>query len=210
MPNDSPLACRIRALTPKIRGWALYHRHASSARTFAYVDHQIHRALWRWARRRHRGKSARWVKRRYFPDTGGRTWVFRGELLTRKGEPDTVKLMKAADVRIERHMLVRHEANPFDPAWESYYEGRLLTKMRATLLGRETLRGLYEGQGGRCARCGGLLTSPEEWHLHHRHWRVYGGGDGVGNLELLHGHCHCQLHSHGVGGEGAASCEGRS
>ncbi len=102
----------IQVLTPKIRGWALYHRHASSARTFAYVDHQIHRALWRWARRRHRNKSARWVKRRYFPDTGGRCWVFSGELLTRKGEPYTVRLMKAAEVRIERHVLIRHEANP--------------------------------------------------------------------------------------------------
>jgi RNA-directed DNA polymerase len=35
----------IETLTPKIRGWALYHRHASSGRTFRYVDHQIHQAL---------------------------------------------------------------------------------------------------------------------------------------------------------------------
>src|SRR5262249_31583958 len=153
---------------PKIRGWALYHRHASRARTFAYVDHQIHQARWRWAQRRHRHKSARWVKRRYFPDSGGRSWVFSGELLTRKGEPYTVRLMKAADVRIERHTLSRHAANPYDPAWESCDEGRVQAKMRATLLGRETLRELYAGQGGRCGRCGGLLTSPEEWHLHHR------------------------------------------
>jgi RNA-directed DNA polymerase len=200
----------IAALTPKIRGWALYHRQASSARTFAYVDHQIHQALWRWARRRHRHKSARWVKRRYFPDTGGRSWVLSGELLTRKGEPYTVKLMKAADVRIERHALIRHEANPYDPSWESYYEDRVQAKMRATLLGRETLRELCAGQEGRCARCGGLFTNPEEWHLHHRHWRVYGGGEQVSNLELLHGNCHRQIHSRGVGNEGAASREGRS
>jgi RNA-directed DNA polymerase len=200
----------IQELTPKIRGWALYHRHASSARTFAYVDHQLHRALWRWARRRHRGKSARWVKRRYFPDTGGRSWVFSGELLTRKGEPYTVRLMKLAEVRIERHVLIRHEANPYDPAWESYYEGRLQAKMRATLLGRETLRELCEHQGGRCTRCGGLFTGPEEWHLHHRHWRIYGGGDAVSNLELLHANCHRQIHSRGVGDAGAVSREGHS
>jgi RNA-directed DNA polymerase len=188
----------------------LYHRHASSKRTFAYVDHQIHQALWRWARRRHRDKSARWVKRRYFPDTGGRQWVFSGELLTRKGEPYTVRLMKASDVRIERHVLIRHAANPYDPSWESYYEGRVQAKMRATLLGRETLRELCARQGGRCAGCGGLFTSPAEWHLHHRHWRVYGGGDQTSNLELLHGNCHRQVHSRRVGNEGAASREGRS
>ena len=48
----------IRELNPKIRGWALYHRHASSARTFARVDDVIFRKLWQWARRRHRHKSA--------------------------------------------------------------------------------------------------------------------------------------------------------
>src|SRR5262249_44408316 len=50
----------IVELTPKIQGWALDHRHASSKRTYAYVDQQIHQALWRWARRRHRDRSAHW------------------------------------------------------------------------------------------------------------------------------------------------------
>src|SRR5437870_459480 len=52
----------IERLNPKIRGWALYHRHASSKRTFAHVDNVMVRKLWRWARRRHRQKSAAWVK----------------------------------------------------------------------------------------------------------------------------------------------------
>ena len=47
----------IGELNPKIHGWALYHRHASSARTFAHVDDVIFRKLWQWARRRHRHKS---------------------------------------------------------------------------------------------------------------------------------------------------------
>jgi RNA-directed DNA polymerase len=199
----------IQALTPKVRGWALYHRHASSKRTYGYVDHQIHRALWRWARRRHRGKSARWVRGRYFGREGHRSWVFTGELLTRKGEPYTVKLMRAADVRIERQVLIHHEANPYDPDWEPYYEARLQAKLRATLMGRERLLGLYERQQGRCPRCGGLFTDPGDWQLHHRQWRVYGGGDEMDNLELFHPHCHRQVHGRGVGDGGAASCEGR-
>jgi RNA-directed DNA polymerase len=105
----------IEELAPKIKGWALYHRHASSKRTYAYVDHQIHQALWRWARRRHRGRSAHWVRGRYFGTQGGRSWRFTGELQTRKGEPYRVYLMKAAEVRVERHMLIRHAANPYDP-----------------------------------------------------------------------------------------------
>jgi RNA-directed DNA polymerase len=198
----------IQALTPKIRGWALYHRHASSKHTYAYVDHQIHGALWRWARRRHRGRSARWVKRRYYREQGGRSWVFTGELLTRKGEPYTVKLMKAADVRIERHELIRHAANPYDAAWEPYYEGRLQAKMRLRLEGRGVLQALYERQEGRCARCRESFTDPGDWHVHHRHWRVYGGDESLSNLELLHAHCHRQLHRQGVGSEGGCGPRG--
>jgi RNA-directed DNA polymerase len=200
----------IQELTPKIRGWALYHRHASSKRTYAYVDHQIHRALWRWAKRRHRGKPAHWVKGRYFGTHGGRSWRFTGELQTRKGEPYRVVLMKAAEVRIERHVLIRHEANPYDPSWEEYYEGRLQAKMAATLAGRELLSALYERQGGRCVQCGRLFTEHEAWQVHHRHWRVYGGDESLDNLELLHENCHRQKHRRRMGTKPAASREGRS
>ena len=122
--------------------------------------------------------------------------------MTRKGEAYTVRLMKAAGVRIERHELIRHEANPYDPFWEPYYEGRLQTKMRMRLVGREVLRALYERQEGRCKRCGELFTDPEGWHLHHRHWRVYGGDESLSNLELLHANCHRQVHRREEGDEG--------
>jgi RNA-directed DNA polymerase len=189
----------IQELTPKIKGWALYHRHASSKRTFAYVDHQIHQALWRWARRRHRGKSAHWVKRRYFCEQRGRSWVFRGELSTRKGEPYRVVLMKAADVRIERHVLIQHGANPYDPEWEPYFEERLQAKMLATIAGRGVLEALYARQQGRCVQCGQHFTERESWQVHHRQWRVYGGDDSLDNLELLHANCHRQKHSRRMG-----------
>jgi RNA-directed DNA polymerase len=185
----------ITVLNPKIKGWTLYHRHASSARIYAYVDHQIHGALWRWARRRHRGKSAHWVRNRYWRTTRKRSWVFSGTLLTGKGESITVDLMKAVDVRIERHVLIQHEANPYDPLWESYYEERLQKKMESQFLGRLTLRALYQRQKGRCLACGELFNDPNEWHLHHRQWRVYGGDESWSNLELLHGNCHRQIHS---------------
>jgi RNA-directed DNA polymerase len=117
--------------------------------------------------------------------------------------------MKAAAVRICRHVLDQHEANPYDPWWESYYEERLQRQMESQWLGRITLRALYQRQKGRCAACGELFTDPSDWHLHHRQWRVNGGDDSWSNRELLHGNCHRQIHSQGVGNEGAASCEGR-
>jgi N-terminal domain of reverse transcriptase/Group II intron, maturase-specific domain/HNH endonuclease len=197
----------IEELNAQIKGWALYHRHASSKRTFAYVDDQIFKALWRWCRRRHRNQSARWIRRKYFMSQGSRSWVFTGILLTSKGEPYRVKLMGAADVRIVYHVLIQHEANPYDPNWESYYEGRLQAKLAATLMGRDLLQAVYEHQAGRCAHCGIHFTDSTEWHLHHRHWRVYGGGETLDNLQLLHANCHRQIHSQGLTTE--SSCVSR-
>jgi len=199
----------IQVLNLKIRGWTLYHRHVSSQRTFAYVDYRLHQALWRWARRRHRGHSARWVKHRYFHAVQGRQWVFHGQCWTRNGESYTVDLLKAADVRMAHHVLVQHDANPYDPSWEPYYEERLQTKMQATLAGRATLQALYNIQDGRCEACHELFTDPSDWQLHHREWRVYGGDDGPDNLELLCVNCHRQVHSQGRGNGSVASREGR-
>ena len=94
--------------------------------------------------------------------------MFRGTLLTRKGEPYTVRLMKAADVRIVRHTLIRHEANPYDPAWEGYFEERLYSKMQSTLAGRGKIYWLWREQQGRCPGCNQPLREEEDWHIHHR------------------------------------------
>ena len=36
----------IKVLNPKIRGWANYHRHVVSGRTFGLVDHRIYSYIW--------------------------------------------------------------------------------------------------------------------------------------------------------------------
>jgi RNA-directed DNA polymerase len=63
----------IDQLNPKIRGWANYHRHVVSKRTFGRVDHSIFSSLWKLARRRHPNKSPRWFKPKYFAQRGNRT-----------------------------------------------------------------------------------------------------------------------------------------
>jgi RNA-directed DNA polymerase len=187
----------VTRLNQQIQGWALYHRHASSKRTYGYVDDAIFRRLWGWARRRHRNKRASWVKKQYFRTYRGRRWVFTGTCYNKKGGAYVVRLLKASDVRIQRHPLIRKEANPYEPAWERYYEARLHTKLSATLAGRERVRSLWQEQQGKCPLCGELLTEESGWQVHHRHWRVYGGGEELGNLQLVHENCHRQLHSLG-------------
>ncbi len=200
----------IERLNPKIRGWALYHRHASSARTFARVDDVIFKKLWRWARRRHRGKSARWVKGRYFTRPGDEHWQFRGVATDKEGGKHTVLLFRARSTIIRRHVKIQGTANPYDPAWELYFEERLATQTASTLTGRGTARYLWLEQGGRCRVCRQPLTLEEVWHVHHLLWQSRGGTDDLDNLVLLHPNCHRQVHSEGLVVEKAASREGRS
>ena len=115
----------ISLLNPVIRGWANYYRHAVSSRAFGKLDSLIWKALWRWAKRRHPGKRKQWVKDRYFPALGSRSWVFacKGSV-DRHGKSALMSLAKAADIKIRRHVKVRADANPYDPQWKSYFVGR--------------------------------------------------------------------------------------
>lgn len=185
----------IRHLNPLLRGWALYHRHAHSAQTFGYVDHVLHNCLWRWARRRHRHRRCAWILGRYFPVQADGTRVFRGVVRNAHDRTEAVRLFRMTSVRVERHVLIRAAANPYDPAWEEYFEQRLTRRMLRTLAGRSRVRYLWQQQQGRCPVCGQPLTPERGWQLHHRVWRVHGGGDQAANQELLHPNCHRQVHS---------------
>lgn len=193
--KQAPAGQLIVQLTTLIRGWALYHRHGASKQTFRSVDCAIYRALWPWARRRHPNKSRRWVRKKYFQTVGYRHWVFSGEIDGPEGKPKTVRLIAAALVPIERHVAIREDANPYDPAWETYFERRLGVTMAATLKGRRTLLYLWKRQHGRCPHCRQPITRITGWENHHRVWRSHGGGDQAANRELLHPTCHRQLHS---------------
>jgi RNA-directed DNA polymerase len=108
----------IRWLNPKIRGWSNYHRHVVRKRVFSRVDNAIFIRLWQWARRRNPNKSRRWLKRKYFEQHGGRSWVFFGESCDNEGKPHTVRLLLASSTPIQRHVKVESAANPYDPVDE--------------------------------------------------------------------------------------------
>ena len=182
-------------LNPVIRGWANYHRHVASKRTFSRVDHAIFRALWQWAKRRHPKKSRQWIKDRYFETIDQRHWVFHGTVAGREEVIQPVWLLAASSVPIQRHTKVKGEANPYDPAWEPYFEERLGVKMAGTLVGRWTLRLLWKEQGGICPVCNQKITTVTGWHNHHIVWRTHGGKDTLENRVLVHPNCHQQIHS---------------
>ena len=117
-------------LNPVIRGWANYHRHCAARDTFDRVDHEIWRALWQWAKRRHPKKSRDWVKKHCFPAWRSRAWTFAAKTgeLTPDGKPIWNRLTYAGDTRIRRHIKIRRGANPFDPHWRRYFEEREFQK----------------------------------------------------------------------------------
>ncbi len=199
----------IERLKLLIRGWVQYHRHVSNNRRLARLDRLILGKLWRWARRRHRHHSAAWVKAQYFAHPGGRGERFHGTIPDRAGGHHTVWLVQAGATRIRRHVKIRSEANPYDPAWEVYCEERLALSMASTLTGRGTARYLWWEQDGRWRVCSQPLTREAGWHVHHLLWRSHGGGD-IENRVFLHPNCHRQVHSEGLVVNKTASREGRS
>ncbi|UVJ41958.1 group II intron reverse transcriptase/maturase [Pseudomonas sp. LS1212] len=113
----------VLQLNPIIRGWAMYHRHVVSKSLFSSIDAQIWRLLWTWAMRRHPNKGAGWVRQKYFHTEGYQNWVFAAQTKV-GGAVQRLRLFRATTIPIVRHVKIRGLANPFDPAWSSYFARR--------------------------------------------------------------------------------------
>jgi RNA-directed DNA polymerase len=185
-------------LNPKIRGWANYHRHVVSKHVYHRVDGAIFIRLWQWARRRHQQKSPSWLKKKYFDRQGGHNWRFFGESCDNEGTPHKVRLLLASRTPIQRHVKVKAEANPYDPAYETYFEKREGDHLAASLRGTRTLRFLWFLQRGFCPVCNIKITRTTGWRLHHRVPRARGGSASAENRVLLHPECHDRVHRLGL------------
>ena len=184
----------ISRLNPIIRGWAYNHRHSASSVTFSKVDRAIFDCLWQWARRRHGGKSYRWIYNKYFRLPDGRSGVFCDKSQSKDLKTKLARLFYPSSLRIVRHVKIKGEANPYDPRWEPYFERRLDMKMEANPRRRQQLLRLWIRQGGQCPECDNPITRMTGWRSHQIIWRVYGGTSNMSNRLLLHPGCHSRLH----------------
>jgi RNA-directed DNA polymerase len=113
----------LRQLNPRLRGWANYYRNGAAKRTFSKLDYYVHHRLWRWATRRHSGKSVAWKLKKYFSATG-KTGIFSVQVHRATGEPRVLTLYLLTSTRIERHIKIKAAANPFDPVYSEYFAKR--------------------------------------------------------------------------------------
>jgi RNA-directed DNA polymerase len=188
----------IRLLNPLLRGWANYHSPVVAKEAFNRMDHLLFWAIWRWAKRRHPGKNAVWIRKQYFRSDGCRNWVFATTVHKDDGSKFRLALLKLADTKICRHKKVKGDYNPFDPADELYGESLHQARMLNSMRRRKEWTNLYRSQFGRCVLCEGQITLETGWHDHHLIRKVDGGSDRLANRVLLHPICHIRVHQLGL------------
>ena len=119
----------IGKLNPVLQGWGNYYKHVVFKQTFSKIDHILTVQLKRWSYRRHTNKSREWIKQKYFIKMGSRDWKFGFRY--RDGDKNNIFALKSlADIPIERYIKVKEEANPFEAAWDAYFEKRKLKGAR--------------------------------------------------------------------------------
>jgi RNA-directed DNA polymerase len=89
---------------------------------------------------------------------------------------------------------VKGDANPYDPAYETYFEQREEAHMRESFWGTRILRFLWYEQSGLCPVCNMKITRTSGWRLHYRVSRTMGGSTSAENCLLLHPECHDRVH----------------
>jgi RNA-directed DNA polymerase len=179
----------IRVLNPILRGWANYYRGVVSSEVFGHLGHYIFWKVRRWISKTHPNKSYTWRDRQYWmehPAYPGSRWSF-----VDKGSG--MVLYRIGCTRIQRHLLIRGDACPDDPACQAYFEQRNRRSGQIETYPKAAQR-IIRLQSARCPHCGQSLFNGEEVHIHHKTLRSQGGTNHSSNLMALHMVCHLQLH----------------
>ncbi|MEO1374795.1 MAG: group II intron reverse transcriptase/maturase [Cyanobacteria bacterium J06635_10] len=189
--KDIPAIDVINHLNPILTGWANNYRMGASKRVFSYINHQIFRALWLWAKRRHPNKGKKWIARKYF----NINWRFKAKHQNRRGDNQTLTLVNIAEITIVRHVMVKGENSPDNPELKKYWEERQTNfGKKSFALGSRDYK-VACNQNWKCPVCGEGLFNGEDLHQHHIKQVKDGGYDYEDNLIFIHKACHQDLHS---------------
>ena len=183
----------IQYLNPILRGWANYYKHGVSSETFQTFGSILWKMLWKWAKRRHPKKGARWVKSKYFQRVNG-DWVFFAKTKNRHGEPQEVNLYQIGETKITRHIKVKDKATPDDPELKTYWADRMTKHGREYWAKGSRDYCVAVNQNWKCPECNEHLFNGEKLHTHHKVAVKDGGRGTLKNLVHLHKECHKSVH----------------
>lgn len=179
----------IDRLNPVLRGWANYHRHVICNESFGKIDSYVWIRLYRWAKKRHGGKTGAWIYQKYFRTQNGWRWCFTDK----KSGKNVIRI--AQRIKAQSHIKIKADANPFDAKWENYFAERdRMLKLRSC----NSFQGkVFKRQEGICPVCKQRIEAEAELDLHH--WDGNHSNNKLDNVVWLHPNCHRQLHySNGV------------
>ncbi len=112
----------IQKLNPVILGIANYWRPEVSTKAFADMDKHIVNVTYRFLRRTHRKKNNKWIRERYFREDyrgiSANRWILSSP------NQHNLQLMKMTWVHIKRHVLIKHDASPFNAELAKYFKDR--------------------------------------------------------------------------------------
>jgi len=94
---SAPMIILITKLNQVLRGWANYHRHVVASDAFSRVDTYVFEQLWRMLRKRHSGKSKKWLFDEYWTATG-RKHIFAVKSKTVKGTLKVYAVLRIASI----------------------------------------------------------------------------------------------------------------
>ena len=169
----------ISQLNLIIKGWSRYYTPGVSSRTFSKLDYYMFQLLWQWALYRHPKKGKAWIKKKYFLERGSRKWQF--------GTHNGMLLAYHSDHAIKRHVKVKGMKSPYDGDWV-YWAVRM---GRSPGVPTRVAR-LMKMQHGKCGKCQLWFRPDDLAEVHHRNHKS--NDNRYENLELLHGHCHDDVH----------------
>ena len=121
--SATPMEILVKKLNQTLRGWANYHRHVVSSAAFNRIDTYVFEQLWRMLRRRHQGKSRKWLFRKYWT-AGDRRHTFAVRIMTRKGLFKVFRVVRIASIGIRRHIKIIAETNPYSPQYAGSFRLR--------------------------------------------------------------------------------------
>jgi RNA-directed DNA polymerase len=111
----------IRRLNQIIRGYCNYHRNSCASSTFGKLDTRVFQVIRRWLHGQHPNKGRRWIIGKYYRTSKEYRWILHATRTDKDGKKVVLDLQKACRFKIHRHVKIRAEANPHDPAWLNYF-----------------------------------------------------------------------------------------